>query len=81
MTSPGDACRNCGAAAPGNYCPQCGQETNLALPSAYGVVSLKVVYRGRWGGAIARVAMTGILYSFLFLLAVVALMMAAVALR
>ncbi len=36
MISPGDACRNCGAAAPGNYCPQCGQETNLALPSAIG---------------------------------------------
>src|SRR5487761_1998218 len=36
VISPGDACRNCGAAAPGNYCPQCGQETNLALPSAIG---------------------------------------------
>lgn len=29
-------CRNCGAAAPGNFCPECGQETNLALPSAAG---------------------------------------------
>ena len=27
-------CRNCGAAAPGNYCANCGQETSLALPSA-----------------------------------------------
>lgn len=27
------ACRNCGAAAPGTYCPQCGQETSLALPT------------------------------------------------
>lgn len=27
-------CRNCGAAAPGNYCPNCGQETTLALPTA-----------------------------------------------
>ena len=26
------ACRNCGAAAPGAYCPNCGQETTLALP-------------------------------------------------
>jgi hypothetical protein len=26
------ACRNCGAAAPGAYCPNCGQETSLALP-------------------------------------------------
>ncbi len=28
------ACRNCGAAAPGHYCPACGQETALALPAA-----------------------------------------------
>lgn len=41
MTAPGDSagaaaatCRNCGASSPGRYCPQCGQETNLALPSA-----------------------------------------------
>ena len=27
-------CRNCGAAAPGRYCPACGQETALALPTA-----------------------------------------------
>ena len=27
-------CRNCGADAPGNYCPDCGQETSLALPTA-----------------------------------------------
>ena len=27
-------CHNCGAAAPGNYCANCGQETSLALPSA-----------------------------------------------
>lgn len=27
------ACRNCGAAAPGHYCPDCGQETKLALPT------------------------------------------------
>ena len=27
------ACRNCGAPAPGNYCPNCGQETRLALPT------------------------------------------------
>jgi len=33
----GDAdprCRNCGAAAPGTYCPACGQETSLKLPTA-----------------------------------------------
>src|SRR5450432_1433146 len=26
-------CRNCGAIAPGQYCPACGQETQIALPS------------------------------------------------
>lgn len=28
-------CRNCGAEAAWNYCPQCGQETKLALPPAF----------------------------------------------
>jgi len=28
-------CRNCGADAPWNYCPSCGQETAIALPSAF----------------------------------------------
>lgn len=27
------SCRNCAAPAPGAYCPNCGQETALALPS------------------------------------------------
>ncbi len=32
---PGDTrCRNCGADAPGAYCPSCGQETRIALPKA-----------------------------------------------
>lgn len=32
---PGDTrCRNCGAEAPGAFCPSCGQETRLALPKA-----------------------------------------------
>jgi len=26
-------CRNCGAIAPGRYCPACGQETQIALPT------------------------------------------------
>jgi Protein of unknown function (DUF3667) len=26
-------CRNCGASAPGQYCPACGQETRVALPT------------------------------------------------
>ena len=26
-------CRNCGAAAPGHFCPNCGQETRIALPT------------------------------------------------
>lgn len=33
--TPAGACRNCGAAAPWNYCPNCGQETAIALPSAF----------------------------------------------
>jgi hypothetical protein len=32
--TPAGACRNCGADAPWNYCPNCGQETTIALPSA-----------------------------------------------
>jgi hypothetical protein len=33
--APGDiACRNCGTDAPGAFCPACGQETTLRLPSA-----------------------------------------------
>jgi rRNA maturation protein Nop10 len=28
-------CPNCGAGAPGNYCPSCGQETRIELPSAF----------------------------------------------
>ena len=28
-------CHNCGADAQGNYCPNCGQETQIALPSAF----------------------------------------------
>ena len=31
----GRRCHNCGADAPGNYCPNCGQETQIALPSAF----------------------------------------------
>jgi hypothetical protein len=31
--SPTPACRNCGATASGTYCPSCGQETGLALPT------------------------------------------------
>lgn len=31
---PGGECRNCGAPAPGAYCPSCGQETALHPPSA-----------------------------------------------
>ena len=37
-SGPGDVaphrCRNCGAEATGNYCPACGQETDVALPPA-----------------------------------------------
>ena len=30
---PADACRNCGAHATGHFCPNCGQETRVALPT------------------------------------------------
>jgi Protein of unknown function (DUF3667) len=33
LPAPSPRCRNCGAAAPGQYCPNCGQETRVALPS------------------------------------------------
>ena len=33
LPAPGPNCRNCGAAAPGQYCPSCGQETRVALPT------------------------------------------------
>ncbi|MFO1305950.1 MAG: DUF3667 domain-containing protein [Burkholderiales bacterium] len=31
--APVDACRNCGAHATGHFCPNCGQETRIALPT------------------------------------------------
>ena len=33
-SAPEPHCRNCGAAAAGAYCPACGQETAIALPTA-----------------------------------------------
>lgn len=33
MSVAADACRNCGATAPGHYCPNCGQETRVTLPT------------------------------------------------
>jgi rRNA maturation protein Nop10 len=30
-----DRCANCGAPASWNYCPQCGQETAIAMPTAF----------------------------------------------
>jgi hypothetical protein len=30
---PGDTCRNCGAHATGHFCPNCGQETRVTLPT------------------------------------------------
>jgi hypothetical protein len=34
MPSRDPCCANCGAAATGRYCPQCGQETTVELPTA-----------------------------------------------
>lgn len=47
----------------------------------YGIVSMKIVYGGRWSGAVARAALTGVVYAFFFVLAVAALVVAAVTLR
>src|SRR5690349_14813331 len=33
ITPPADTCRNCGAHATGHFCPNCGQETRVALPA------------------------------------------------
>jgi hypothetical protein len=35
MSDAAKRCVNCGASAGWNYCPQCGQETALALPTAF----------------------------------------------
>ena len=34
MKDASERCRNCGSLAPGRYCAACGQETDIALPSA-----------------------------------------------
>ena len=31
--APADTCRNCGAHATGHFCPNCGQETRVVLPT------------------------------------------------
>ncbi|HEY3459572.1 MAG TPA: DUF3667 domain-containing protein, partial [Casimicrobiaceae bacterium] len=35
MRPAADRCANCGAPASWNYCPQCGQETAIAMPTAF----------------------------------------------
>ena len=56
--------------------------TPLALWAlGYGIVSMHVVYGGRWSGVLARALMTGVAYSFFFVLAIAALVVAAITLR
>ena len=59
VRAPGDVrCRNCGADAPGAYCPSCGQETAIALPKATTFLreaaGRYVAFDGRCGARSAR---------------------------
>ena len=59
-------CRNCGAAAPGAFCPSCGQETSLALPTVRAMLreaaGRYVAFDGRmWRTLAALVARPGLL--------------------
>jgi hypothetical protein len=47
-------CRNCGADAPGNYCPACGQETRLALPKVGELVRDAAGRLVAWDGRLWR---------------------------
>lgn len=52
-----DRCANCGAPASWNYCPQCGQETTIALPTAFAFLrdaaGRYVRFDGRMGRSLA----------------------------
>jgi hypothetical protein len=59
-------CRNCGAEAPGTFCPACGQETSLALPTVRAMLreaaGRYVAFDGRmWRTLFALVARPGFL--------------------
>jgi hypothetical protein len=60
------ACRNCGAEAPGTFCPACGQETTLALPTVRAMLreaaGRYVAFDGRmWRTLFALVSRPGFL--------------------
>jgi len=59
-------CRNCGASAPGTYCPSCGQETDTRLPTLRQFMSEAtgrlIAFDGRlWRTLFALVARPGLL--------------------
>jgi hypothetical protein len=59
-------CRNCGAEAPGTFCPACGQETSLALPTVRAMLreaaGRYVAFDGRmWRTLFALVCRPGLL--------------------
>jgi hypothetical protein len=59
-------CRNCGAEAPGTFCPACGQETSLALPTVRAMLreaaGRYVAFDGRmWRTLFALVSRPGFL--------------------
>lgn len=47
-------CRNCGGDAPGNYCPACGQETQVALPKVGELVREAAGRLVAWDGRLWR---------------------------
>jgi hypothetical protein len=55
--SPEPTCRNCGAVAPGAYCPACGQETRLRLQTfrefMREAAGRYVAFDGRWWKSVA----------------------------
>jgi hypothetical protein len=60
------ACRNCGAEAPGKFCPACGQETSLDLPTVRALLreaaGRYVAFDGRmWRTLVALVVRPGFL--------------------
>lgn len=58
----GSDCRNCGAEAREAYCPQCGQDTNEALPTARAFVHELVLHHLAAEGRIWRTLRTLVLH-------------------
>jgi hypothetical protein len=64
-------CRNCGAPAPGAFCPSCGQETDTRLPTVrqfmHDATGRLIAFDGRlWRTLFALVFKPGIPYPRIF---------------